>query len=106
MWVLVLPVALSPLVFIPTGADENIGKCAYVGLLMALSWMLELMPLAVTALLPVALFPILGVASTAYVSVQYLNKTCMRFVGSKQIWQKITVFGLETCANANQRNKS
>ena len=83
MWVLVLPVALSPLVFIPTGADENIGKCAYVGLLMALSWMLELMPLAVTALLPVALFPILGVASTAYVSVQYLNKTCMLFVGGK-----------------------
>ena len=83
VWVLVLPVALSPLVFIPTGADENIGKCAYVGLLMALSWMLELMPLAVTALLPVALFPILGVASTAYVSVQYLNKTCMLFVGGK-----------------------
>ena len=83
VWVLVLPVALSPLVFIPTGADENIGKCAYVGLLMALCWMLELMPLAVTALLPVALFPILGVASTAYVSVQYLNKTCMLFVGGK-----------------------
>ena len=84
---LVLPVALLPLVFIPTGAEENIGKCAYVGLLMALCWMLELMPLAVTALLPVALFPLLGVASTAYVSVQYLNKTCMLFVGGKQIHQ-------------------
>ena len=82
------------------------GKYAYVGLLMVLCWMLELIPLAVIALLPVALFLILGVASMAYVSVQYLNKTCMRFVGSKQIWQKITVFGLETCANANQRNKS
>ena len=79
----VLPVALLPLVFIPTGEEENIGKCAYVGLLMAFCWMLELMPLAVTALLPVALFPIMGVASTAYVSVQYLNKTCMLFVGGK-----------------------
>ena len=92
MLVLVLPVALSPLVFIPTGADENIGKCAYVGLLMALCWMLELMPLAITALLPVALFPILGVASTAYVSVQYLNKTCMLFVGGKHMWHKLTFF--------------
>ena len=52
------------------------------------------------------LFLILGVASMAYISVQYLNKTCMLCVGSKQIWQKITIFGLETFANANQRYKS
>ena len=39
-------------------------------------------PLTIAALLPVALYLILGVASMAYVSVQYLNKTCMLFVGS------------------------
>ena len=82
--IVVLPLALLPLIIIPTTeADSAIGKCGYVGLLMAFSWMLELMPLAVTALIPVALFPILGVASTAFVSVQYLNKTCMLFVGGK-----------------------
>ena len=57
----------------------------------AICWILELMPLAVTALLPVALFLILGVASTAYVSVQYLNKTCMLFVGGKS--NKWGIFG-------------
>jgi hypothetical protein len=64
----------------PTCTDKNIEKYAYVGLLMVLCLMLELMPLAITARLPVALFLILGVASMAYVSVQYLNNTCMLFV--------------------------
>lgn len=80
--VVVLPLALLPLVFIPGDEEvKSIGKCAYTGLLMAFSWMLELMPLPVTSLLPVALFPLMGVASTEFVSVQYLNKTCMLFVG-------------------------
>jgi hypothetical protein len=78
----VLPLALLPLVFIPEDeSSKAIGKCAYVGLLMAASWMLELMPLPVTALLPVALFPLMGVTSTSFVSKNYLNKTCMLFVG-------------------------
>lgn len=90
--ILILPIALSPLLIIPTENEKDLGKCAYVGLLMAISWMLELMPLAVTALLPVALFPFLGVASTAFISMQYLNKTCMLFVGGKHIVSKCRLY--------------
>lgn len=35
-------------------------KCAYVMILMAVFWTTEALPLAVTALIPVVLFPILG----------------------------------------------
>lgn len=36
-------------------------RCGYVILLMAVYWCTEVIPLAVTALLPVVLFPMLGV---------------------------------------------
>lgn len=50
---------------------------------MAASWMLELLPLAITSLLPAALFPLLSIMSTKDVCMVYLNKTCMLFVGGK-----------------------
>ena len=85
--VLVLPLALLPLVFVPKEpSSTSSSRCAYVALLMAFSWMMELMPLAVTSLLPVALFPLLGIASTGEVCMEYLNKTCMLFIGGKLIF--------------------
>ena len=81
---ILLPLALLPLVFISSENDDDAsGKCAYVALLMAASWMMELLPLAVTSLLPVALFPLLSIMSTSDVCSLYLNKTCMLFVGGK-----------------------
>ena len=50
---------------------------------------MELLPLPVTSLIPVALFPILGIMDTGAVSVEYLNKTCMLFVGGKKIFKCI-----------------
>ena len=85
----VLPLGLLPLVFNPQETDSGDklkSKCAYVGLLMAFSWMLELLPLPVTSLIPVALFPLFGVMSTEEVSMEYLNKTCMLFVGGKKFF--------------------
>jgi len=59
-------------------------RCAYVAIIMAIYWMLELLPLPVTSLIPVALFPLLGVLSTQEVSMCYMKDTCMLYVGGNK----------------------
>jgi len=54
---------------------------AAVALLMALWWMTEAAPLAVTALLPVALFPLLGVVDGGAVAAEYMNSIIFLFLG-------------------------
>ena len=49
------------------------GRCAYTVLLMATFWMTEVMPVSVTALLPVVIFPWLGVMDTKDVCKNYLK---------------------------------
>jgi sodium-dependent dicarboxylate transporter 2/3/5 len=48
---------------------------------MAIYWMSECLPLAVTALLPVVLFPLSNVMSAKAVSSHYLNDTNFLFIG-------------------------
>lgn len=47
---------------------------------MALFWTLEVLPIAATALMPVALFPLLGLMSTEEVSKNYMKVTCTTWV--------------------------
>ncbi|XP_053981429.1 protein I'm not dead yet [Hylaeus volcanicus] len=56
-------------------------RCAYTVLLMAGYWIMECFPLAVTSLLPLVLFPVLGVLSTAETCSCYMNDTIMVFIG-------------------------
>jgi len=71
---LLLPVLLSE------GSSEEM-RCAYVVLLMAVYWMTEALPIAVTSLIPMVLFPVLGVCSTNEVGVNYLKSTNFMFIG-------------------------
>ncbi|CAL8118537.1 unnamed protein product [Orchesella dallaii] len=87
----ILPVVLMPLLFIP---DDDLlhndrpstkFKCAYVVILMAVFWMVEAIPLAVTSLIPMVLFPLLGIQDTGRVSKNYMKETNMMFVGGLMI---------------------
>ncbi|XP_065935433.1 solute carrier family 13 member 2 isoform X3 [Magallana gigas] len=48
---------------------------------MAVYWITEALPIAVTSLLPIILFPMVGLLSAKDVSNKYLNDTAMLFVG-------------------------
>ncbi|XP_034184723.2 protein I'm not dead yet isoform X3 [Osmia lignaria lignaria] len=69
---------LAPFLFIYNYPEV---RCAYTILLMAGYWICECFPLAITSLLPLVLFPLLGVLSTAETCSCYMNDTIMVFIG-------------------------
>ncbi|NOZ46508.1 MAG: SLC13/DASS family transporter [Chlorobi bacterium] len=62
-------------------ANKNVTITAGIALLMAVWWITEAIPLAVTALLPVVLFPLFGIMNGKDVSVQYFNHVIFLFIG-------------------------
>jgi len=48
-------------------------RCLYVVLVMATYWISEVLPLAVTALLPLVLYPTFGVMTSSLVAQSYLK---------------------------------
>ncbi|XP_029956190.1 solute carrier family 13 member 2 [Salarias fasciatus] len=74
---------LTPLLLLPLPLvhPTSEARCGYAIALMALYWCTECMPLAVTALLPVVLFPMMGIMTAGEVSIEYLKDTNMLFVG-------------------------
>lgn len=59
----------------------EITATAAVALLMAAWWITEAIPLAVTALIPLVLFPLLGIMNGKDVSGQYVNHIIFIFIG-------------------------
>ncbi len=68
--------------------------CAAIGTLMAVYWMTEAMPLAVTSLLPLALFEPLGVASIGEAASPYANPLIFLFMGGFMIALAMERWGL------------
>lgn len=52
-----------------------------VAILMALWWMTEVVPLAVTSLIPIVLFPTLGIMDGDKVAATYFNHVIFLFIG-------------------------
>ncbi|MCB1060604.1 MAG: SLC13/DASS family transporter [Calditrichaeota bacterium] len=63
------------------GEHPMAARCAGVAVWMGVWWLTEVVPLAVTALLPLVLFPVLGVMSASRVAANYTNDVIFLFLG-------------------------
>jgi sodium-dependent dicarboxylate transporter 2/3/5 len=78
----------------PEGLNTTAWKVAGVVVLMAVWWATETVPVAVTALLPLALFPILGVTSFKEAALPYANPNIYLFLGGFMLALAIEKSGL------------
>uniref|UniRef100_A0A914ZXV5 Uncharacterized protein n=3 Tax=Parascaris univalens TaxID=6257 RepID=A0A914ZXV5_PARUN len=77
-FVLILtPILLAPCLI----SSDSTYRCAFCVSLMAVYWVCEVIPLPVTALLPVVLFPISGILDATTVAKEFLNDTNFLFIG-------------------------
>ncbi len=60
-------------------------KMAAIAVLMAVFWVSEAIPLAATALMPLVLFPLLGISSSKTVAAHYMNSTVFLLLGGFMI---------------------
>lgn len=79
---------LGPLLFfvmllipLPSGMNPEAQKMAAVAFLMATWWMSEALPIPVTSLLPIALFPLLGIMHTNQATAPYASHLIFLFMG-------------------------
>jgi sodium-dependent dicarboxylate transporter 2/3/5 len=74
--------AVAVAVLLPASADRPLaGAMAGVAALMAVWWVFEVVPIAVTALLPIALLPALGIQPLAEVTAAYGKPAIFLFLG-------------------------
>lgn len=81
---LIIAPIISILIILFVKLDPERPEITYtfaIALLMAIWWITEALPLAVTALLPVALFPLFGVADGKIISSMYFNHLIFLFIG-------------------------
>ncbi len=65
----------------PAGLSDAGWSTAAIGVMMAVWWATEAVPIAVTALLPLVAFPLLGIATIQDTAAPYANKVIYLFLG-------------------------
>ncbi|KAI8504941.1 Solute carrier 13 [Branchiostoma belcheri] len=83
-----VPIAACPLPIYFGVAEPEFYRqaaCAYVVIIMAFYWMFEVVPLAITALIPLILYPVMGVQKSGDVSKNYLKDTNVLFLGGLMV---------------------
>lgn len=68
-------------VWAPGGVSDAAASVLGVGAWMAVWWISECLPLAVTALLPIAVFPLLGVVTTKEAASHFANEVVYLYLG-------------------------
>ncbi|KAL3211574.1 hypothetical protein MRX96_036338 [Rhipicephalus microplus] len=103
------PVFLVPLAFVIGG---KAGWCAFVVIWMAIYWVTEVIPLAITSLMPLVLFPLLGILSSQRVASFYLNDigiilVCAMMVGvaveTSNLHKRIALKSILAVGTSNRR---
>ncbi|XP_046591217.1 protein I'm not dead yet-like [Neodiprion lecontei] len=89
--VITWPIVLSPIIIYN---NERMYRCLYVVAMMAVYWVTEALPLPITSLMPIFLYPIMGILSTTDTTKCYLNDTTMMFLASLIIAVAIEHSGL------------
>jgi solute carrier family 13 (sodium-dependent dicarboxylate transporter), member 2/3/5 len=77
------PIASVSIYFMLDGAtlSGEARATAAIGILMAILWMTEAMPLPITSLLPILLFPVTGVLDISEATAPYANEIIFLFMG-------------------------
>lgn len=75
--VLLLVLLLPP----PAGLEPPAWRTAGAGMLMAIWWITEAVPIPATALLPLVLFPLLGISAIGPTAAPYANPVIFLFMG-------------------------
>ncbi|KAI0242774.1 Solute carrier family 13 member 5 [Lamellibrachia satsuma] len=88
------PLLLLP---IPLANSSSEAKAAYGVLVMAVYWMTESIPLPATALMPMFIFPMLGVMGAKDIAKNYLKDTNMLIMGGLMVAVSIE------CCNLHRR---
>lgn len=99
-------ILLSPA---PEGLSDAAWKTAAVTLLMGIWWISEAIPISATALLPIVLFPVLGITSISESTSPYANPLIFLFMGgfilaiAMQKWQlhKRVAIGIVSLVGVN-----
>jgi len=66
----------------PLGATVQINRCAGITLWIAMYWILEPIPMSMTSMFPLILFPMLGVTSGKIIAEAYFSDLSFLFIGS------------------------
>jgi sodium-dependent dicarboxylate transporter 2/3/5 len=84
------PLVIPP----PAGMSPEAWRATGVGLLMATWWITEVVPIPVTALLPLVLFPVLGILTIDDAASPYANPVIFLFLGGFIIARALEQSGL------------
>ncbi|CAF1115741.1 unnamed protein product [Adineta steineri] len=85
-WRLLL-ILLTPLVLLPIPiiGKSSQARCGYIVLILTIYWVFEAIPLPVTSLLPLALFPMAGILPAETVAPHYFKDIITLFFGSMSL---------------------
>ncbi len=94
-WAGLLLFALCLLLPLPPGLTEQGRRAGAVSLLMAVWWVSEALPIAVTALLPLALYPVLSILGAEETAKFYADANIFLFLGGFMLALAMQRCGLE-----------